>query len=310
MLKIKANAKIKILSLILALVMLVVTLSSCGLLEKGMFGTPGYGLEKIDNMVVKILDVGQGDSILIMTPEKTMLIDAGLEGCGVEVVNKCLKDYGKTTIDYIIATHPHADHIGGLGEVIRYVDSVGCVYMPSLPEEIVPTTATYRMFLETLLETDADVIAPTPGETINMDGAVITFLGPVKDYDDLNDMSIVIRLDYGDVSFMFTGDCRKGSFKDIIKAGYDVDVDILKAAHHGAYNATDKKVLEAVTPEWALVSCGLDNTYGHPHDEVMDLFVDYEIDFYRTDYNGTITIKTDGETYEVSAERGKKNVAR
>ncbi|MBR5273453.1 MAG: MBL fold metallo-hydrolase [Clostridia bacterium] len=303
------NVKIKILSLIIATVMFVVALSSCGILEKGMYGTPGYGLEEIDNLVVKFLDVGQGDSILIMTPEKTMLIDAGLDGCGEQVVIECLKDYGITTIDYIIATHPHADHIGGLDEVIRYVDSVGCVYMPEIPEKIVPTSVAYRKFLESVLETDADVISPEPGETFNMDGAVITFMGPVKTFDDLNDLSIVVRLDYGETSFLFTGDCRKGPFKEVMKKGYDVEVDILKAAHHGAFNATDNKVFNAISPEWMIISCGIDNTYGHPHDEVVEMLVDSETDFYRTDYNGTITVTTDGETYEVTAERGKKNVA-
>ena len=142
-----------------------------------------------------------------------------------------------------------------------------------------------------------------------MGEAVITFLGPVEAYDDLNDSSIVIRLDYGEVSFLFTGDCRKGAFNDIINAGYDVDVDVLKAAHHGSSNAINKKIFNAISPELTLISCGIDNSYGHPHDEAMEILDESGTDFYRTDYNGTITVVTNGVTLEVTSERGEKNLA-
>ena len=116
-----------------------------------------------------------------------------------------------------------------------------------------------------------------------------------------------IEFDYGDVSFLFTGDCRKNPFKDIIKAGFDVDVDVVKAAHHGAYNATDETVFEAMSPEYMLISCGLDNSYGHPHKEVIQMLTESETDFYRTDYNGTITVVSDGKALTVTAEKGIKN---
>lgn len=300
------NAKLKILSLILAVVM-VFSMSSCQLLNDAMQELPLYEQEKVENLVVKMLDVGQGDSVLVMTETKTLLIDAGLNECGEKVVIEYMKKYGRKTLDYVIATHPHADHIGGLDEVINYAESVGCVYMPELPESLVPTTASYRYFLEAVMNTDAEVISPEPGEKFQMDGATVTFFGPTKEYDDLNDMSLVARLDYGDVSFLFTGDCRKGPFKDIIKAGFDVDVDVVKAAHHGAYNATDEAVFEAMSPQYMLISCGLDNSYGHPHREVVQMLTESETDFYRTDYNGTVTVTTDGKTLTVEAEKGIKN---
>jgi len=309
--KVKVNAKIRILSLILSLIMFVFGLSSCELLEEllndGMTEIPSYKQGEVDDLIVKMIDVGQGDSILVMTKNKTLLIDAGLNDCGEKVVINYLKQYGRKTLDYVIATHPHADHIGGLDEVIGYAESVGCVYMPQLPEKLVPTTASYRNFLESVMNTDADVISPEPGDTFKMDDAIITFFGPGKEYDDLNDMSIVVRLDYGEVSFLFTGDCRKGAFKDIIKAGWDVDVDVVKAAHHGAYNATDEEVFEAMSPDYMLISCGVDNSYGHPHREVVQMLTESGTEFYRTDYNGTVTVITDGENLTVEMEKGIKN---
>lgn len=303
----KANAGVKFLSLTLAAIMLVFTLSSCGLLNNGMIELPFYEQETVENLVVEVLDVGQGDSILVMTKNKTLLIDSGVDGCGTDVVIECMKKYGRKTLDYVIATHPHADHIGGLDEVINYAENIGCVYMPELPEKLVPTTASYTNFLESVLDTNAQVISPDPGDKFIMDGATVTFFGPVDEYDNLNDVSIVVRLDYEEVSFLFTGDCRKGAFKDIVDAGFDVDVDVVKAAHHGAYNATDEEVLEAMSPEYMLISCGLDNTYGHPHREVVEMLTESKTDFYRTDYNGTITVTTDGENLTVEAEKGIKN---
>lgn len=303
----KVNARLRAFSFILTLIMLAFTLSSCGLLSGGMTEIPPYDQDEVDTLIVKMLDVGQGDSILVMTKNKTLLIDAGVNGCGTDVVIDYMKQYGRKTLDYVIATHPHADHIGGLDEVIDYADSVGCVYMPQLPEQLVPTTAAYRKLLESIMNTDADVISPEPGETFQMDDATLTFFGTDEEYDDLNDWSLVVRLDYGENSFIFTGDCRKGAFKDIIKEGWDVDVDVVKAAHHGAYNATDKKVFEAMSPEYMLISCGIDNSYGHPHREVIDILTDSGIDYYRTDYNGTITVTSDGKTLSVEAEKGIKN---
>lgn len=303
----RANVGVKFLSLVLAVIMLVFTLSSCELLNDGMIEVPFYEQETVENLVVEVLDVGQGDSILVMTKNKTLLIDAGLDGCGTDVVIECMEKYGRKTLDYVISTHPHADHIGGLDEVINYADSVGCVYMPELAEKLVPTTASYRNFLESVLNTDADVISPEPGDKFTMDGAIVTFFGPVDEYENLNDVSIVVRLDYGETSFLFTGDCRKGAFKDIMKEGFDVDVDVVKAAHHGAYNATDEKVFEAMSPDYMLISCGLDNSYGHPHREVIQMLTEAETEFYRTDYNGTITVTTDGEDLTFEAEKGIKN---
>ena len=304
----RVNAKIKILSFILAAVMLAFALSSCeDLLNNGMFELPSYEQEQVSDIVVKILDVGQGDSALIMTASKTLLIDGGVNGSGEDVVVECMKKYGRKTLDYVIATHPHSDHIGGLDEVINYADSVGCVYMPEISEKLVPTSAAYTKFLESLVNTQAEVISPKMGEKFSMEGLTVTFFGPADEYDDLNDMSIVVRLDYGDVSFLFTGDCRKNPFKDIIKAGFDVDVDVVKAAHHGAYNATDEAVFEAMSPEYMLISCGLDNSYGHPHKEVIQMLTESETDFYRTDYNGTITVVSDGKALTVTAEKGIKN---
>ncbi|MBQ8688275.1 MAG: MBL fold metallo-hydrolase [Ruminococcus sp.] len=251
---------------------------------------------------IHFLDVGQGDSTLICGSEKTVLIDGGERDQG-EVVLEDLRQYGVETIDYIIATHPHSDHIGGLVDVLEYAAenddlSVENVIIPDIPENDIPTTSVYADFLDGV---DANGISVTFAEyrqTFNLGGSILTLYPPVEgmDYSSLNDYSVCANLVCGDVSFFFTGDMETPEEYDMLEYGYlsGVETTVLKAGHHGSSTSSSEELLAQLNPECVVISCGTGNSYGHPHEEALERFRMYTDEIYRTDLDGTITCTTDG----------------
>lgn len=251
---------------------------------------------------VYFLDVDQGDSILIVTEEKTVLIDAGERDQSENVIAD-LQKYDVSTIDYIIATHPHSDHIGGFPDVLSYAAEsdnldIKNVIMPDLPDSKVPTTRTYEKFLDGI---EANNISPQFLDStmeIDLGSAVITLLPPQgTDYSSLNDYSICAYLDCKDTTFFFTGDAEKEEEEDLIEAGLiNRKADILKAGHHGSRTSSSESLLEIISPKYAVISCGTDNSYGHPHKEAVSRLENYCDKIYRTDLEGTIicTVNQDG----------------
>lgn len=241
---------------------------------------------------VHFIDVGQGDSEFIELPDgKTVLIDASTRSAGEDVVSY-IEDLGYDAIDIVIATHPHEDHIGGLPDVIDAFD-IGQMYMSNG----ITTTKIFETLMDKISENMIPVDVPDAGMTL-MSGEGYTFacVGPINDgYDDLNNYSLVTRLDVGSSSFLFTGDCEAVCEQEMIDAGVDLDVDILKVGHHGSSTSSNEAFLEAVSPEVAVISCGVDNEYGHPHDETLEKLNAVGCDVLRTDLNGDIAISTDGE---------------
>ena len=240
---------------------------------------------------VHFLDVGQGDSEFIELPDgKTVLIDASTRSAGANVVSY-VEDLGYDAIDIVIATHPHEDHIGGLPDVIDAFD-IGQIYMSNG----VTTTKIFETLMDKVSKNMIPVDVIEAGELLMSGvGYELTCVGPMGDeYDNLNDYSIVTRLDIGSSSFLFTGDCESNCEQEMINAGMDLDVDILKVGHHGSSTSTSEKFLEAVTPAIAVISCGANNDYGHPHEEILQKLEAIDCDTLRTDENGTITITTDG----------------
>ena len=241
---------------------------------------------------VHFIDVGQGDSEFIELPDgKTVLIDASTRSAGEDVVTY-IEDLGYNAIDIVIATHPHEDHIGGLPDVIDAFD-IGQMYMSNG----ISTTKIFETLLDKISENMIPVDVADAGELLmSGTGYELTCVGPIGDeYDDLNNYSIVTRLDVGSSSFLFTGDCEAACEQEMIDAGVDLDVDILKVGHHGSSTSSSEAFLDAVSPEVAVISCGLDNEYGHPHDETLEKLDAIGCDVLRTDLNGDITISTDGE---------------
>ena len=258
--------------------------------------TPAQG-----TVSVHFIDVGQGDSTLIIAPDKTVLIDGGDNGWGPTVL-AYLRGQGVSEIDILIATHPHADHIGGLIDVIRELP-IGEVIAPELPDALIPTTRTYTNFLLALLERSLSITPAQVGDTRDLGGgAVLTIHGPVRDYAILNDMSVVSRLKFGETSFLFTGDAELAAEHDLATAG-GIRSTVLHIGHHGSRTSTTEIFLAAVSPSIAVIPCGLDNQYGHPHRSVIERLNAANIRILRTDLDGTVVLTTDGHSIGVRTER-------
>ncbi|MGN0545941.1 MAG: ComEC/Rec2 family competence protein [Acutalibacteraceae bacterium] len=248
-----------------------------------------------ESFSVHYIDVGQGDCILTVCNGKTLLIDAGENGNEATVINY-LRAHGVKSLDYVIATHPHSDHIGSLAEVIEEF-GVSNVIMPRLPESLTPTTKTYTDFLNAVKASGAKVIAAKPGSSYTLGSAEFEILAPI-DYntESLNNVSVVTRLVYGGKSFLFTGDAEKEVELDLIDSGAIIDSDVLKVGHHGSKTSSSKDFLNAVSPEICVIMCGENNDYGHPHKEVLNRLKKYTDRIYRTDICGSIVLTcSDGE---------------
>ena len=244
-----------------------------------------------DGLYVSFIDVGQGDSTLAVCGGETLLIDAGVPEAGPEVVDY-LTGVGVTELDYVVCTHAHEDHCGGLDLVLESFPA-GMVFAPYTEFD---ASGTFTHFENTCAELGYDITVPEPGMEFTLGQAVFEFVGPVTDEDgDVNDSSLVIRLDYGDDSFLFTGDISDGPLADCAYiGGYSLDVDVLKLGHHGSTTSTDREIIGLTTPEVAVASCGLDNSYGHPHDEVVELCEENGILLLRTDRDGDIMLHSNG----------------
>lgn len=246
---------------------------------------------------VDFIDCGQGDSTLIVSDGAVTLIDA-TTGEDAEKVITHLQKRKIQKIDHFILTHPHEDHIGGAEDVLDAFD-VENIYMKRPTAGTEPTTSVYLNLLKKIKAQGKTVTAIQPEDTFTCGAFTFTVLGPLEDYKDLNDQSIVVRAEYGKISFLFTGDQESSPEKDLVdQYGTALYSTVLKAGHHGSSSSSCKAFLEAVSPRYAVISCGEDNAYGHPHKEVIERFEKRNITYYRTDTQGTITFYTDGETLE------------
>lgn len=237
---------------------------------------------------VHFFDVGQGDCIIITQGEHAMMIDAGDNDKGT-AVQAYLNYLGIDTLEYFILTHPDADHIGG-ADVILYKFDCETILMPDKETD----TRTYDDVIQAMKAKGYKAAHPQPGDSYTFGGASFTVLGPLKEYADNNNNSVVIRMTYGENSFLFTGDAEEEAEADLLKEGLDVHADVLKAGHHGSSTSTSDAFLEAVAPEYAVISCGEGNKYGHPHAETMNKFRQNGITVYRTDEQGTVIASSDG----------------
>lgn len=243
-------------------------------------------------LLAAFFDVGQGDCALISTGGHHMLIDAGNPGQD-ELILGYLAAYGVTRLDYLVATHPHADHIGAMAAVVYQMEQIGEVLMP----QAVNTTATFEKLLIALEQRDFPVTVPQAGDTYQLGEAVIKVVAPGGGkYQDLNDYSLVLRVSFGQAAFLFTGDAEAVSEGEQLAAGYDLSADVLKAGHHGSNSSSSAEYLAAVAPRYAVISCGADNRYGHPHAEVLARLQNSGATVYRTDELGSVVFTTDGET--------------
>lgn len=238
---------------------------------------------------VDFIDVGQGDSTLVEKDGHFMLIDAGEREQGDTVVSY-LKTRGVKKLDYVIGTHPHADHIGGLEKVIKTFD-IGKVVLPEKEHTII----TYERLLTAIEDKNLKVTLPHVGDTYQLGGASFLILAPNGDYgDNLNNWSVGIRITYGENSFVLCGDAEKAAEADIVAGGLPLKADVLKLSHHGSSTSSSAPFMDRVDPDYAVISCGKNNDYGHPHKEILEMLKEKNIKALRTDQLGTIVALSDG----------------
>ena len=246
-------------------------------------------------LAVHFLDVGQGDAIFVQMPDgQTMLIDAG-DDDGAAILDY-IKSLKCDKITYVVATHPHLDHIGGMADVLEGI-SVEKFYMPKISS----STRAFERMLTAVKEEGCGIITAKAGVTILDTAALkITIIAPVKNYyKDVNNYSAVIKLTYKNNTFLFTGDAGALSESQIIS---DIDADVLKVGHHGSSDSSSDDFLLKVSPEYAVISCGKGNSYGHPHAETLQKLKKSGAKIYRTDLSGTIVMTSNGKTINVNRQ--------
>ncbi|MDU5111535.1 MAG: ComEC/Rec2 family competence protein [Clostridium sp.] len=248
-----------------------------------------------NEITVNFIDVGQGDSILIQVNNKVMLIDSGAKSEKERLV-EYLDTLNLQTIDYVIATHPHEDHIGNMAYIINKY-KIKEFYAPKASSN----TSAFENMIESLSRKNLKInILKADINSINLgNNTKVEVLTPnLTHYENLNNYSPIIKVTYGEVSFLFTGDAEGALEEEVINKSYNLKSDILKVSHHGSSTSTSKEFLNKVDPNIAIISVGEDNTYGHPTKETLNILSNIKV--YRTDINGTIIISSNGESIDTS----------
>lgn len=243
------------------------------------------------------IDVGQADSILVLCGDAAMLVDGG----NVEdssLIYSYLSDLGVRTLDYIVCTHPHEDHVGGLAGALNYATA---------KKALCPVTeydsAAFDNFVSALDKQGLSITIPDAGDEFYLADAKVTVLAPTQSYGEMNNNSLVLRIDHGERSILLLGDAELESEQDMLSSGISLDADLIKIGHHGSDSSTSYHLLYEVSPQYAVISCGANNSYGHPSDAVMSRLRDADVKVFRTDMQGHIVCRSDGHTLSISTAR-------
>lgn len=263
-------------------------------IKNKVIDTQVINTEPTGNLRIHYLDVGQADSILIENASEYMLIDAGNNEDGKLLV-KYFKNLGIEKFTYLVGTHAHEDHIGGMDDIINNFE-VSNFYMP----DVLTTTKTFEDVITALEDNNVYFDTPRIGDNFNFGSGNFTVLNVSNDDSDLNDTSIVLRLVYGNNKFLFTGDATSVVEDKILKSGYNIESDVLKVPHHGSEYSNSLSFLKKIKPKYSIISVGKDNSYGHPHNKALNNLKNIATEIYRTDKNGTVIVDSDGENIKIS----------
>ncbi len=263
------------------------------------------GIEKQDSdFAIYYLDVGQSDCSIIVCDDRVVMIDSGCKSNNITIREAlCALDIEK--IDYLIVTHPHDDHMANAAEIISKYQ-VQNIIMPKIAYENQVKTLTYSNLINAIAKYDVNPMTIKSGDTISIGGAKIVFLAPFEQNENLNNMSIVLKVCYGESTFLFQGDAEDTIENKLLNNNVDVSADVIKVGHHGSNTSSVDKYLDKVNPSIAIVSCGADNSYKHPNKQTIDALEERKIKTYITAYDGNITITSDGKNINVICEN--KNV--
>lgn len=274
----------KILSLLL--LMLLMFTAGCGTIASA------------ENLLVYFLDVGQADAAILQCGDEVMMIDGGESSDSSLIYSYLTKTLGITHIDYMIATHPHADHIGGLSGALNTC-SVGVVYSPVRSYD----SKQFSSLVKYVQKQGRELTVPEIGDSFAFGDARVQFLSPMKEYSNINDCSIVVRITHGNNTFLFTGDAEWDAEHDMVDSGYDLSAAVLKVGHHGSDTSSSYVFLREVMPKYAVISCGKDNSYGHPTEAVLSRLRDVGAQVFRTDLQGDVVFVSDGTTLSFGTEK-------
>ena len=257
--------------------------------------TPSDGQDATFQM--HFIDVGQALSVLVECDGQFMLYDGGNVDDGSLVVSY-LQKQGVEQLQYVFCSHAHEDHVGGLAAVMAKFPAQHA-YSPVTES----STKCFNDFVKYTQQQGLQLEVPSVGTVWPLGSATVTLLGPVTGYSETNNTSLVLRIDYGNTSFLLTGDMENTAETDLVNSGANLKADVLQVGHHGSSTSTSYLFLNAVLPEMGVISCGTGNKYGHPHEETLSILRDAKVDVYRTDLQGTITIGSDGQNFTVGTER-------
>lgn len=249
------------------------------------------------------IDVGNADCTLFLLPEgQTMLIDAGNNADGEDICTY-LNKLGITKIDYLIGTHPHEDHIGGMDDIINSLEING-IYLPKIPDDKIPSTKTYEEVLTSVDNKNIFIINPFYKQLIyDMNDITIEFLSDTNEInsDNMNDYSLVVKVKYKDISFILQGDAEE-NIEEMLLSNNEADLincTVLKIGHHGSSTSSSEKWLKTLSPQYAYIPCGKSNQYGHPHNEILKRLEKLNITYFRSDIDGTVVMSTNGKTINI-----------
>jgi competence protein ComEC len=282
--------QIQLVSVFVAFLLSILFISGCGTSQEP---------PAADNsgFTVYFIDVGQADAAFVICDGEVMLIDGG-NADDSSLIYSFLENHGISHLSWIVGTHAHEDHIGGLAGALNYA-TVDVALCPVTEYD----SRAFNNFVKYLDRQGVSITVPNHGDTFMLGSAEVKVVGPIHSSDEPNNTSIVLKITYGTTSFLFTGDAERTEEQDILEMGYDISATVLKVGHHGSDTSTTYPFLREIMPQYAVISCGKDNSYGHPHDDLLSRLRDADVILFRTDIQGTVTCTSDGNTVSFTVER-------